>query len=96
MGLDGTTEEIMSIEPLAEKWRAFGWQVHECDGHSVDALVRTFDSIPRNSGRPQVVIAQTVKGKGLKWMELSRFWHLGYLHGADAEAATKELTADDN
>jgi transketolase len=96
MGLDGRTEEVMGIEPLADKWRAFGWQVHECDGHSVDALVRTFDSIPRNSGRPQVVIAQTLKGKGLRWMELSRLWHLGYLHGADAEIATKELTADDN
>ncbi len=96
MGLDGHTEEIMSVEPLADKWRAFGWQVHECDGHSVEALVRTFDNVPRTSGRPQVVIAHTVKGKGVKYMEDSRVWHLGYLHGSDAEAARKEIVAHDN
>jgi len=96
MGLDGRTEEIMDIEPLADKWRAFGWQVHECDGHSVEALVRTFDNVPRNSGRPQVVIARTVKGKGVKYMEDSRVWHLGYLHGKDAEAVRKEIVAHDN
>lgn len=96
MGLDGRTEEIMSVEPLADKWSAFGWQVHECDGHSVEELVRTFDNIPRSSGRPQVVIAHTVKGKGVKFMELSRVWHLGYLHGVDAESVTQELVNHDN
>jgi transketolase len=90
MGLDGFTEEVMGIEPLADKWRAFGWEVHECDGHSVDELVRTFDNLPQNSSRPQVVIAQTIKGKGIGYMELSRVWHLGYLHGTDARIA-KEL-----
>ena len=96
MGLDGHTEEIMSVEPLADKWRAFGWQVHECDGHSVEALARTFDNVPRTSGRPQVVIAHTVKGKGVKYMEDSRVWHLGYLHGSDAEDARKELVSHDD
>ncbi len=96
MGLDGHTEEIMSVEPLPDKWSAFGWQVHECDGHSVEDLVRTFDNLPRNSGRPQVVIAHTVKGKGVKFMEGSRVWHLGYLHGVDAESVTKELVNNDN
>jgi transketolase len=96
MGLDGRTEEIMSVEPLRDKWSAFGWQVHECDGHSVEELVRTFDNIPRSSGRPQVVIAHTVKGKGVKFMELSRVWHLGYLHGVDAESVTQELVNHDN
>jgi len=96
MGLDGRTEEIMDVEPLADKWRAFGWQVHECDGHSVEALVKTFDNIPRNGGRPQVVIAHTVKGKGVKYMEDSRVWHLGYLHGSDADDVRKEILAHDN
>jgi transketolase len=96
MGLDGHTEEVMGIEPLSDKWRAFGWQVRECDGHSVHELVRTFDNMPRNSGRPQVVIAHTVKGKGIKFMEDSRVWHLGYLHGADAEVVKKELSANGN
>lgn len=96
MGLDGFTEEVMNIEPLSDKWRSFGWQVHECDGHSVHELVRTFDNLPKNSGRPQVVIARTTKGKGVKFMENSRVWHLGLLYGSDAEAATKELLVDDN
>jgi transketolase len=96
MGLDGHTEEIMSVEPLPDKWSAFGWQAHECDGHSVEELVRTFDNIPRNSGRPQVVIAHTIKGKGVKFMELSRVWHLGYLHGVDAESVVQELDNHDN
>jgi transketolase len=95
MGLDGTTEEVMNIEPLPDKWRSFGWQVHECDGNSVTELVRTFDNLPKNSGRPQLVIAHTVKGKGLEWMEGSRVWHLGYLHGVDAEEATKEIVNSD-
>lgn len=90
MGLDGFTEEVMGIEPLADKWRAFGWQVHECDGHSVGELVSTFDGLPTKTGRPQLVIAHTIKGKGISYMELSRVWHLGYLHGSDALIA-KEL-----
>lgn len=93
--LDGYTEEVMSIEPLSEKWRSFGWEVHECDGHSLEELVRTFDSLPRDTSHPQVIIAHTVKGKGLKFMEESRVWHLGYLHDADADAAIKELNLDD-
>jgi transketolase len=93
MELDGLTEEVMSIEPLSDKWRAFGWDVYECDGHSLHDLVRTFDNLPRDGARPQLVIAHTVKGKGLRFMEESRVWHLGYLHGADADAAIKELLA---
>ncbi len=91
MGLDGFTEEVMGVEPLADKWRAFGWQVHECDGHSVGELVRTFDNLPLKSGRPQLVIAHTIKGKGVNYMELSRVWHLGYLKGTDARIAQELL-----
>jgi transketolase len=96
MGLDGRTEETMSIEPLAEKWRAFNWQVHECDGHSVEALDRTFAAIARETAPgarqgPQMVIAHTVKGKGVKYMEESRLWHLGHLAGADADATIREI-----
>jgi len=96
MGLDGPTEEVLGIEPLSDKWRAFGWDVRECNGHSFPELVRTFDGLPQNNGRPQIVIANTVKGKGLESMERSRVWHLGYLHGVDAELARKELLAHSN
>lgn len=91
MGLDGLTEDTMSIEPLADKWRAFKWDVHEVDGHSLAALVETFEQLPRNSDRPQMIIAHTVKGKGVKYMEDSRLWHLGHLAGADAEATIEEI-----
>ena len=91
MGLDGLTEDTMSIEPLADKWRAFKWDVHEVDGHNLAALVETFDRLPRNGERPQMIIAHTVKGKGVKYMEESRLWHLGHLAGADAEATIEEI-----
>ncbi len=91
MEFDGLTEDVMGIEPLGDKWRSFGWQVHSVDGNSIPALVNLFDNLPRNSDRPQLVIAKTVKGKGLSFMEGSRVWHLGHLSGADAEAATAEL-----
>lgn len=91
MGLDGLTEDTMSIEPLADKWRAFKWDVHEVDGHSLSALVDLFDRLPRNSECPQMIIAHTVKGKGVKYMEDSRLWHLGHLAGADAEATIEEI-----
>jgi transketolase len=91
MGLDGLTEDTMSIEPLAAKWRAFNWDVHEVDGHSLSALVDVFDNLPDDSERPQMIIAQTIKGKGVKYMESSRLWHLGNLAGVDAEATIEEI-----
>jgi transketolase len=91
MGLDGLTEDTMSIEPLVEKWRAFNWDVVEVDGHSLSALVNVFEQLPRNGERPQMIIAHTVKGKGVGYMEQSRLWHLGNLAGADAEATIEEI-----
>ena len=91
MEFDGYTEEVMGIEPLSDKWRSFGWQVHNCDGNSLPDLVRTFDGLPRNSDKPQMVVAKTIKGKGLSYMENSRVWHLGHLSGSDAEMAIQEL-----
>lgn len=92
MGLDGRTEETMSIEPLADKWRAFGWHVQEIDGHNLQTLVETFDALPRN-GKPQMIIAHTIKGKGVTWMENSRVWHLGYLAGVDAQRTIADIKA---
>lgn len=91
MGLDGRTEETMSIEPLGDKWRAFNWNVHEVDGHDVAALAALFDSLPPDGDRPHMIIAHTIKGKGVKFMEESRLWHLGHLAGADAEATIEEI-----
>ena len=89
--LDGATEEIMSIEPLADKWSAFGWDVHVVDGHSIHQLVDTFKSLPQDSQSPQLILAKTVKGKGLDFMEGTRLWHVGLLAGKDAERAVAQL-----
>jgi transketolase len=95
MGLDGMTEEVMAVDPIAEKFEAFGWAVLRVDGHDPAELLECLGSISRiGRGRPTCVIADTVKGKGLSYMELSRSWHLGYLAPADAERALKELDAD--
>ncbi len=95
MGLDGFTEEVLSIEPLADKWRAFGWNVVELDGHDVAALRDAYDELPDPaSQRPTVIVAHTVKGKGVSFMEHSRVWHLGALVGEDYDAVCQELAAD--
>lgn len=92
MGLDGTTEETMSIEPIAERFGAFGWHVTEIDGHDVREIFTTLSSLPRSwNGKPQCVVAHTLKGKGVRYMEQSRIWHLGYLAPSDAEATIKEI-----
>jgi transketolase len=96
MSLDGFTEEVMPIEPLADKWRAFKWDVWELDGHDLNALVDAFDRLPeRDSDRPLVIIAHTRKGYGISWMDLGREWHLGHLVGDDYDAAMRELLGND-
>jgi transketolase len=92
MSLDGFTEEVMPIEPLADKWRAFKWEVWEIDGHDLNALVDAFDALDaRTDDRPLCIIAQTHKGHGLSFMDLSREWHLGLLVGEDYDRAMAEL-----
>ena len=81
--ISGKTEEVMKLESLAGKWRAFGWEVAETDGHDMKKLVETFRGIPTQPGKPHLVIANTVKGKGVSYMENTAKWH----HGVpDAEA----------
>jgi transketolase len=92
MGLDGFTEEVVGIEPHADKWRAFGWDVVDVDGHDVAALIDAYDALPPASAeRPTALIAHTIKGKGVSWMEHSRVWHLGALVGEDLEVALREI-----
>jgi transketolase len=92
MGLDGFTEDVMGIEPIAGRFSAFGWNVAEVDGHDPGALHALLSTLPAATGdTPLCVIANTVKGKGVSFMELSRTWHLGYLSPADAKATLREL-----
>jgi transketolase len=91
--LDGVVEDVVGLEPLAKKWAAFGWQVVVVDGHDVDALLTVFAAISGDATRecPVVVIAKTVKGKGVGFMEREPGWHLGYLDPADEERVLAEL-----
>jgi transketolase len=69
------TEATLSLEPLAERWRAFGWGVVEVDGHDVRELARSFDALPLEAGRPTCVIARTIKGRGVSFIEGQAGWH---------------------
>jgi transketolase len=95
MGLDGLTEEVMPVDPISERFRAFGWRTEElADGHDPAALLSCFGSLPpADSAVPTCVVAHTVKGKGVRYMELSRTWHLGYLSPEDERATTLEITS---
>jgi len=74
----GTVNEIMPCGSMADKFRAFGWQVVEVDGHDIAALIRVFDALPnRPEGAPTMIIADTVKGKGVSFMEGKAAWHGG-------------------
>ena len=72
---NGPTNEIKNLEPLAAKWAAFGWNVLEIDGHSIEALKEAFDKFSSTKGKPTVIIANTVKGKGISFMEGKCAWH---------------------
>lgn len=91
--LDGLANEVSRTEPIVEKWRAFGWDASECDGHDVSELTTTLRAIVADSGRrgPAVLVAHTTKGKGVSYMEAQLGWHLGYLAPPDREAALAEL-----
>jgi transketolase len=92
MGLDGGTEEVMHVEPIGERFRAFGWDARNVDGHDVPALLDTFAALPpATAARPQLIVARTIKGKGVRYMESERTWHLGYLAPPDAVAAMAEI-----
>ena len=73
--LDGATKDIMNIDPVAEKWRAFNWNVICCDGHDNAALLSAFAAAEACKGKPSVIIASCVKGKGVSFMENQPAWH---------------------
>ncbi|MBV2143481.1 transketolase [Falsochrobactrum sp. TDYN1] len=93
--LDGKVDDVMNIEPLDEKWRAFGWEVHIVDGHDVAATTELLRCVRADDTRekPVCIIARTVKGKGVSYMETEPGWHLGYLDPSDADAAIAEINS---
>jgi len=73
--IDGPTEQIMALEPLADKWKAFGWNVIEIQGHDINQIVKAIDDAKETHGKPTMIIAHTVKGKGVSFMEGSVKFH---------------------
>lgn len=73
--IDNRTEKVMELEPLADKWKAFNWNVLECDGHSIDEFLTTMKHAKAMKGRPTVVIAKTFMGRGVSFMEDDYRWH---------------------
>ncbi len=87
------TEDCNRLEPFAEKWQAFGWDVRGVNGHSFDELLRTLREVRgRNLPQPVVVIADTIKGRGVSFMEGKIPWHHGIPTGAELDTARRELT----
>ncbi len=87
----GTVKEVMDLDSLAAKWRAFGWAVREIDGHDIDAIASTLSSLPFEPERPSCLIAHTVKGKGVSFMENKLLWHYRSPQGEEYTAAVAEL-----
>lgn len=86
-----SVSETLELEPFAAKWEAFGWAVHETNGHDHQELNQILSQIPFQKGKPNCLIAHTTKGKGISFMENSVLWHYRSPQGKEYEAAIKEL-----
>jgi transketolase len=71
----GKSNDVMALRPLKQKWEAFGWSAYEVDGHDMGALVDAVRNVPDGSGKPVAIVAHTVKGKGISFMEDDNNWH---------------------
>jgi transketolase len=92
VGSDGQVSDSMNNEPLDDKWRAFGWRVLRLDGHDFDAIGDALDrALNGGEGQPTVLLADTIAGKGVSFMEGTWQWHLGFLGPADRDRALAEI-----
>ena len=89
----GRTEEVVNLEPLYDKWVSFGWGVKEIDGHNYQELLNAFESLPIERGKPSMIIAHTIKGKGVSFMEDKLEWHYKSPTQEQYEIAMKEIDA---
>ena len=81
----------MALTPLREKWEAFGWRACEVDGHNPASILEALNAPPDSAGRPKAIIAHTVKGRGVSFMEDDNNWHYRIPNEAEVAAAGKEL-----
>lgn len=87
----GRSEEVMALAPLGDKWRAFGWEVKEIDGHDLGALASTFDAVPFVTSKPSAILAHTIKGKGVSFMEGDLEWHYRPPSATELARALQEI-----
>ncbi|MDR0892823.1 MAG: transketolase [Mediterranea sp.] len=90
--ISGSTEEVMSLESIKERWTAFGWDVKEMDGDCMEDIVRTLDGIDYHNRQPHLLIAHTTKGKGVSFMEGVAKWHHGVPTEEEYAQALSEIT----
>jgi transketolase len=89
----GYTDQVLSLRPMAARWRVFGWDVHEVDGHNVDGLQKTIADLDTAAGPPHVLIARTTFGKGVSYMEGKIKWHYWPMSDAEYRQAVQEIEA---
>jgi transketolase len=89
--ITGRTAEVCNTDPIDDKFQSFGWAVRHVDGHDIDALKECFDSLPLEKGKPNLIIASTVKGKGISFMENQPKWHHGVPDEKQYNEALTEL-----
>jgi len=89
--ISGTTDFVMELEPLEDKWKAFGWEVIAVDGHDIEKMQQIFAAAPIKKGKPTLVMAYTTKGKGVCYMENVPHWHHGVPTVEEYEQALEEL-----
>lgn len=90
--LDGTIDEIMPLEPVKQKWEAFNWAVLEIDGHNMAEVLDSLDKACQIDDRPTVIVAHTVKGKGVSFMEGKAAWHGRAINDDEFKQAIEELS----
>ena len=89
--ISGNTEDVMPIDSIKERWSAFGWDVIQMNGDSMEDIVKTFDAIDYTNGKPHLLISNTTKGRGVSFMEGIAKWHHGVLNEEQCNAAVKEI-----
>ncbi|SDH02563.1 transketolase [Propionivibrio dicarboxylicus] len=87
----GVTDNILSLEPIVDKWKAFNWNVVEANGHNIEEIVNKLEIAKMNTGRPTVLIAHSTKGKGVSYMENNNAWHQKVPSAEEYSIACKEL-----
>ena len=93
--ITGPNREVCSPYPIDEKWKAFGWHVISIDGNNISELRETLNNIPAEDGKPTFIIANTVKGKGVSYMENEKKWHHGVPSDEEYELAIQELSKEE-